>query len=175
MKSTRTIALAVLILSLASFIGCKPSEKNYRAAYETAMAARDADSTDYDKTVYTRIRRQMKSAKAVVGGDTLAVNTQFVGITPGGGGINESIKRYCVVVGQFKQVFTAKDMRERLVNAGYPGSFVVQTREPYYFVVAGAFHSLAEAASLLKRTESDSSLIMRPPLPFILRPAQLAK
>ncbi len=175
MRFSKTIALAVIILSLASVTGCKPSEKNYRAAYETTMAAREADATDYDNTVYTRIRRQMKTGTAVVGGDTLAVNTQFVAVTPDGGCINESIKRYCVVVGQFKQVFTAKNMRERLVDAGYPGAFVVQTREPYYFVVAGAMPSLSEAAALLKRAEADSSLVMRPPLPFILQPSQLAK
>lgn len=84
MRLSKTIALAVIILSLASLTGCKPSEKNYRAAYETTMAAREADATDYDNTVYTRIRRQMKTGTAVVGGDTLAVNTQFVAVTPDG-------------------------------------------------------------------------------------------
>lgn len=175
MKFARYIAAAFVTIALASLWGCKPSEKNYRAAYETAIAARDTDANDADETVYTRIRRQMKTGTAVVGGDTLAVNTQFVAVTPDGGGINENLKRFCVVVGQFKQVFTAKNMRERLVDNGYPGAFVVQTREPYYFVLAGAYPTLPDAAALLNRVRSDSTLTLRPPLPFILQPSQLAK
>ncbi len=173
MKFAKITAAALVILALASLWGCKPSEKNYRIAYETAMAARE--DTDSTETVYTRIRRQMKTGTAVVGGDTIAVNTQFVAVTPDGGGIKESLKRFCVAVGQFKQVFTAKNMRERLVDNGYPGAFVVQTREPYYFVIAGASPSLAEAAALLDRVSADTTFTLRPPLPFILQPAQLAK
>ena len=173
----RDILLSLAGIALLSAIpACKPSEQHYRQAYERAVAARESTPDGVpDSTVYTRIRREMKHGTMAVGTDTVAVATQFVAITPDGGGINESIKRYCVVAAQFKQVFNARSMRERLTESGYPGAFVVQTREPYYFVVAGAYTGAEEAVEMMHRLESDPALKLKAPAPFILQPSQLAR
>lgn len=171
-----------ILLSLAGIVlmcaipACKPSEQHYREAYDRAVTARDSTPDGVpDSTIYTRIRREMKHGSMTVGADTVEVATQFVAITPDGGGINESLKRYCVVAAQFKQVFNARSMRQRLVDAGYPGAFVVQTREPYYFVVAGAYAEAAEAVEMIHHLETDRSISLKSPAPFILQPSQLAR
>ncbi len=107
----------------------------------------------------------------VVGRDTVDVKVQHVKVTPDGGGINESLMRYNVVAGQFKQLFTAKSMRERLFEAGYPASFVVQTSEPYYYVISSSHNDAAAAVEALHRLEADRPVGMKPPVPYILQRA----
>ncbi len=162
--------LTIILLGAAAW-SCKPSESNYRRAYERAVAARESADSDLDSTIYGKARRDFAMQKLVVAGDTVDVKIQHVSVTPDGGGINESLMRYNVVAGQFKQLFTAKSMRERLFEAGYPASFVVQTSEPYYYVVASSHNDPAMAVKALRELESDRPVAMKAPLPFILQRA----
>lgn len=163
-------ALAVGAAALFALASCKPSEANYRAAYEKAVAGR---ADEAESTVYTQIRREFVPGAISYDGRAYPTGSQFVAATEGGGGVSESIKRYCVVAGQFKQIFNAKSMRERLADGGYPGAFVVQTREPYYFVVAGSSHDIEPAIDLYDQLQADTALRLRDPAPFILLPAQI--
>lgn len=165
------MTILAIMLSVA---GCKTSEKNYREAYERAIEGK-GNLDPADSTVYTRYRREMKENQAVVNGDTITVYTQHVAVTENGGGIKESLKRYNVVVGKFKQVFNARSMRERLAGNGYSGSFVVHTREPYYFVIAGSFSDPEEAISLLKKIDCDGIAGIKVQRPFLLEPAQMRR
>jgi len=159
--------LAILILVLA-IVSCKTTEANYRAAYEKAMAGRDS-LTAIDQTIYGAHRRSMGSKEITVGNDTVEVKIQKVSITEGGGGIREWLRTYSVVVGQFKQVFNAKSLRERLVDSGHSGAFVVETGEPYYFVILSSHNSAEEAVKALKSIPKDFPAAMKEPLPFILK------
>lgn len=163
-------ALALGAAGLISLAACKPTESNYRAAYEKAVAGRGDNP---DSTIYTKIRREFTPGKMTYAGRSIPTGSQFVAVTQDGGGVNESIKRYCVVAGQFKQIFNAKSMRERLTDNGYPGAFVVQTREPYYFVVAGSSHDVEPAIELFDKLQADTALRLREPAPFILLPSQI--
>ncbi len=160
------------LLAAFCLVGCKPTEQNYREAYEKTMAGRAASEAE-DSTIYTNIRREMRERQMVVGSDTVPVKSQHVSITEGGGGINEYIRRYCVVAGQFKQRFNALSMRERMADGEYPAAFVVQTREPYYFVVAASYDSIAPALEMVERLRSDQDLKIKEPLPFVLQPSQI--
>ncbi len=60
-----------------------------------------------------------------VGQDTLPIRTEAIGYTDGGGASRETVRKYNIVVGQFKQVFNARQMRERLMAGGYPDAFIV--------------------------------------------------
>lgn len=163
-------ALALGVAGLIGLAACKPTEANYRAAYERTVAGR---SDDPDSTIYTQIRREFVPGTLTYAGRAFPTGSQFVAVTEGGGGISESIKRYCVVAGQFKQIFNAKSMRERLTEGGYPGAFVMQTREPYYFVVAGSSHDIEPAIEIFDKLQADTALRLREPAPFILLPAQI--
>lgn len=163
-------ALAAAAAWLVGLAACKPTEANYRTAYEKAVAGR---SDEADSTIYTKIRREFVPGTLTYGDRSFPTGSQFVKATEDGGGVAESVKRYCVVAGQFKQIFNAKSMRERLAEGGYPGAFVVQTREPYYFVVAGSSHEIQPAVELFDRLQADTALRLREPAPFILLPSQI--
>ena len=111
-SSMRLLPLAVIVATLLT-VGCKTNENNYRQAYETAVAKNREDS-GVDSTIYARIRNNAQKTDLVVGADTLPMRTEYVGYTEDGGASREMLKRYNVVVGQFKQVFNARQMRARL-------------------------------------------------------------
>lgn len=156
-----------MVLSLAW--SCKTSEANYRAAYEKAIAGRDS-LTALENTIYGRHRRNTTSSLAVVDNDTVEMIATRVRVTEGGGGINENLGPYSVVVGQFKQLVNAKSLRERLVDAGYPKAFVVETAEPYYYVLLNSYSTQAEAvkACTRVRSASDFPIALRDGLPVVL-------
>lgn len=171
-----TILLLTLMATLA-LSSCKTNERNMMDAYEKAIAGKaelEAEEAK-DASIYGNVRREMKHDALIVNGDTLDVSVQWVRLTKDGGGINEYLKRYCVVVGQFKQRFNAKSMRERLTENGYPGCFVVETREPYFFVIAASYDELDPAIEMLHKVEKDPVFRFKSPVPFILRPAQIPK
>ncbi len=160
----------VCLLLLAA--SCKPTEQNYRQAYEKAVAGRNEASQD--STMYGRIRssRQHEIGHIGAGGRQAPVVSVFVKITDNGGGEADDVRRYCVVAGQFKQVFNARSMRERLTANGYPDAFVMQTGEPYYYVVAASYDDSGPAAQMLERLASDESLKLKEPMPMLVQPAQ---
>lgn len=165
--------LVVCLAAAAALTGCKTSEKNYREAYERTIA-RDNERADFDDTVYGRYRRDVKTTPTVTAsGDTLDVRSTYVTVTPDGGGIPENLKRYCVVAAEFKQLFNARSVRQRFVDGGVPGAFIVQTREPFYYVVAGSYSDFAEAEALLQKLKTTAPLPLKPPSPYILSPSQI--
>lgn len=146
---------------------CKTTEANYRAAYEKAVAARDS-SESIDDTVYGKFRRELGSQTVTTAQGDVEVKTQLVKVTKDGGGIPEMLRRYNVVVGQFKQKFNAVSMRDRLADNGYPGAFVIETAEPYYYIVTGSYTTLDEATTSLMDIKAAKPQGMREPCPFIL-------
>lgn len=167
--------LPLLLVAATLGLGaCKTTEANYKAAYEAAVGAR-RESAALDSTIYGVYRKQASTARLAVGADSLPLRTEYIGYTDGGGASRETIRRYNIVVGQFKQVFNARQMRERLQAAGYPGAVIVHTREPLYYVVSATVDTPAEALDEWRRVKADPTLVVRDPLPFVLRPAHLAR
>jgi len=161
----------IVVLGAAAFLAtaCRTSEANYRAAYEKTMEARRAEQS-VDSTVYGGVRRRANiRSMEVRPGVSTDVRVQHVRVTEGGGGINENLLRYCVVVGQFKQRFNAISLRNRLVDAGYPAAFVVETAEPYYYILIGSYSGLSEAYSAMEKFVSTPAIAMKEPMPFILQ------
>lgn len=163
----------ITALALLAIVSCKTNENNYRAAYEAAVAQRQ-ESSGIDSTIYSRIRNSARQSSLTVGTDSLPLRTEYIGYPKDGGSSRENVGRYCVVVGQFKQIFNAKAMRDRLITDGYH-AMIVNTREPLYYVVAASCTTAAEAAREYSRVSHDSKLVLRSPLPFILQPAHLAR
>lgn len=167
--------LIPIIIGLAvSLSACKTTEENYRAAYQTAVAKKEA-SSGVDSTIYSRIRREATMAVLTVGADSLPLRTEYIGYTKDGGASRETVKRYNVVAGQFKQLFNAMQMRKRLMADGYPGAYVLNTREPLYYVCTTTTDVADSAAIAFRKLSSDPRLRLLPPAPFILRPAHLAR
>lgn len=152
---------------------CKTSEANYRAAYETAKER--SRSGDLDSTVYARIRREARPATVKVGNDTLPLITQNVKLTIEGASAGAPLRRYNLVVAQFKQIFNAKSMKQRLIDGGYPEALIVETREPLYYVVAESYDNAAAALSGLNAIKAAPTLAMKDPFPWILQPASFSR
>lgn len=159
--------LALCGLALGYFTSCKTSEANYRQAYERAIAGREA-SQAVDSGVYGAVRRELNMrTDRLPDGREVQLYTQRVRVTDDGGGIAENLHRYNVVVGRFKQIFNARSLRNRLVDAGYPAAFVVETAEPYYYIVLSSHDALDEAVAAMEAFP-DGVIAMKEPLPFIL-------
>lgn len=165
MKFTRI--LLIVFLAAVALVSCKTTEENYRKAYERTVAAR-AEQDSIDQTIYGRERHNMTEHSVSTPAGEVKVKSQFVRVTDGGGGIPESLRRYNVVAGQFKQIFNAKSFRERLADGGYPSAFVVETAEPYYYIVVGSFSDVQQAQAQLEKLAKDKSVTVKPPCPFIL-------
>lgn len=163
--------LFAVVLTIMSLTACKTTEANYRAAYENAKL-KQQESTGIDSTIYGRIRQQATGSKLVVGADSLPLRREYVGYTTDGGSSRETVLRYNIVVGQFKQVFNARQMRQRLIDGGYTGAMIVNTREPLYYVIAATASTPEEALEAWKRITTDKAIVLRAPLPFILQPAR---
>lgn len=163
------------VISLLMLGACKPNEAQYKAAYEAAVAKRDAKGDAVEGTIYEKYRNQARQTLIPLGSDTLAVQTEIIGYTKDGGATRETTDRYNIVVGRFKQVFNARAMRERLIKLGYENPFILHTREPLYYVVAATCGSAQSALEELQRVKADTSLVLREPLPFVLQPAHKAR
>lgn len=170
MKSLLYIATAAAVAAIA-LAGCKTTEENYHAAYEKAIKAR-AQNLDIDSTVYGKVRQQMNTSYLVAGGDSVEMRGMFVSPTADEDGKPTAIGgAYGVVAGQFKTLFNARSLCDRLRSAGYESAGIVNTAEPYYYVVAAWCADGSQAVAALRRLEHDKPVSMRAPLPFILKPA----
>ncbi|MDE6266580.1 MAG: SPOR domain-containing protein [Muribaculaceae bacterium] len=159
--------IVITLLVMGFLTACKPSEKNYRAAYEAAKAKEAV--TPMEETIYANIRKEARHGSAVVDGDTIPMTTEYVSFTTQAGGNVLDFHKYNIVVAQFKQLFNAKAMMSRTVEAGYASAFVVQTREPLYYVVACSVKTPSEARMALDSIRSENRIPMKEPAPWILR------
>ncbi|MDE5745074.1 MAG: SPOR domain-containing protein [Paramuribaculum sp.] len=167
----KKIYIAAAIAAIA-FTGCKTTEANYRAAYE--IAKQKQENADEDGPA-AKLQQFAAPKETVADGITLMMHTEPVGFIADGGATRETLLKYNVVVGRFRQLFNARQMRARLIAAGYDNACVVSTRDAGYYVIAETCATAAEAAKGIERVKTDTSLSLRTPLPYILRPAHLAR
>ena len=161
MKRVFIYTLAACLATL--LYSCRTSEANYRAAYDVTaqhVKAREA----VDSATYHHIQAEKRQATAVVAGDSVRLVTHRVNIVDDP---VSTLKRYGVVVGEYKQAFNARSFRDRLKNEGKPAYVVLNAEKTYYVIVHG-FDTSAEAAAYLKRV--DKEVKMRIPIeqPWIL-------
>lgn len=170
MKRLIYISASLLLLSVAA---CKTTEANYRSAYE---AAKQKQLTG-DSLIDQGLLDQQRPKPMVFGTDTLPVRTEYIGYTKGGGADSDKsvVKRYCVVVGKFRQTFNARSMRERLMENGYPRALVLHNNMKEYYVVANTTPDPHIARLMLDSVLADTSLVLKSPYPYVLRPGHLAR
>lgn len=163
------IAAALLMMAYA----CKTTEANYRAAYEAAKAKQMTGDSVIDKG----LTDQQRPIPYYINGDTLPVRSEYIGYTKDGGADSDRrvVKRYCVVVGQFKQVFNARSMRQRLMQHGYPRALVLHNSMKDYYVIANTTMDAHAATLMLDSVKADSSIVLRPPYPYILIPGHYGR
>lgn len=165
--ATKSAFIVLCALAATALFGCKTTEENYRRAYE---AVKQKETDGLEGTIFNRYRERAVEANTIYGSDTLRYVRESVRVTLDQGVPQERMKRYNIVVGQFKQLFHAKSMRDRFVEAGYPAAFIVQTGEPLYYVVAFTTEQPQEAATQLQKLQTSSPIRLADPCPWILSP-----
>ena len=116
--------LLIILIFAGIMISCRTSEANYRAAYDKAVAARDAE--DGKETIYGGEQRRLNQNFIISGNDTIPVNVKMVSVETEKGAPVPTLHKFMVVAGQFKQKFNAMSLCKRLVEAGYADAAVVQ-------------------------------------------------
>lgn len=169
MKLTTRLTIFAMTALAIGMTSCKTNESNYRAAYEAAKQ-KNEESRGIENTVYEKIRNEAVNSRLIVDGDTIPMMTVNVKIaqsttTP------EQVKRYSLVINQFKQIFNARSQMNRLRENGYPDAFVLETGEPLYYVVAATTDDSEEAQKTYMKIQKDKSVVIRSPFPWLLIPA----
>lgn len=161
--------LVFTILALAlTLSACHTTVENYRQSYDRAIAHRDSTSAEAS-AIYGADRRPLDVQTIIDGTDTIELRVQRVAAAPNGGIALDSVCAYCVVVAQFKQEFTAKSLRQRLLDAGQ-NAFVLQTAEPFYYVATSTHSEAADAIAAIRALRSKSlPIAIRKPFPYLLR------
>ncbi len=158
MKINRIIPIIACGLLL---IGCKPTEKNYQAAYEVAQNKKKAEAaTDPDMALPATGLQRLDAPRTVeVDGENL--NVKHIFIKYAGKGEAPLIDRYNVAVAKYKMPTNALAQTEDLVAAKY-NAFPVEGNDGYFYVIGGSFPTLSEAALFVKtykKTHQPSQLV----------------
>lgn len=163
----------ILILLLLAFIpsSCKTTEENYRSAYQKAVEAR-RQADEPEDNIFGGIQRRMSTSFVVVGNDSIPISFTHLFVITDGDKPAAVMKKFNIVVGQFKQKFNALSLSRRFAESGWPDTFVVQTAEPYYYVIASSSDSVADIAATMADLRSNSPLPLKSPLPFLISPIQ---
>lgn len=163
----------IAVMLLLCIGACKPTEANYRSAYEVA---RQKQLTG-DSLIDHGLLDQQRPKPMMFGTDTLPVRTEFIGYTKDGGADSDKsvVKRYCIVVGKFKQTFNARSMRQRLIEHGYPHALVLHNNLKDYYVIANTSADPHIARLMLDSVKADTLFTLKPPYPYVLRPGHLAR
>lgn len=174
-RTITRLCIPAAMLCTVTFMttGCKTNEQNYRTAYLAAKEKAE-ESSGIENTIYDRIRREAVSSRLVTAqGDSLPTMTVGVQCTPDGFAVPDRVKRYSLVVAQFKQVFNARSLATRLRQSGsWPEAMVLQTAEPLYYVVASTASTPEEINKDYRRLLDEKSVAMKEPFPWILTPAR---
>ncbi len=162
----KIIYFAVLLV----FTACKPTEANYRKAYEAAKAHTDQTGV-IEGTVYEAIRSKGISGGIVTDGDTIPLITVPVKLSAALD-VPPTVTRYNVALAQFKQRFNAKSLMSRVQHLGFENATIVQNAEPLYYVIVPGANTTDEAILLFRDVVRVSdSIQLRAPYPLVLTPS----
>lgn len=165
----------IMLAALALLPACKTTEANYRAAYETTIAHQREKAGDTDTPALQPTGALTPRDVTVDGGITLPLATAWLSfIKEADVAPRDSVRLYNVAVARFRQIFNARQMLSRLRASGYPGALILKTRDAY-FVATASTSSPDSALADLRHVEADSSISLREPYPFIIRPSHLTR
>lgn len=137
--------LGVLLIA-ALFAGCKPTEKNYREAYDAAKAKREAAEAE-TMIPATGLMSDDGPQLRVVDGDSLYVSRDRLRKVPGE---DSEFGKFNVAVGVYKMNTNAKAQASQLTEEGYK-AMAAQTTGDRWYTVAGVFETLPEAAEFIRK------------------------
>lgn len=153
MRKFRNIIIIAGIGAIA-LTACKPTEKNYRSAYDVAVNKREkaAEALAADGLVAEDAPRSQ-----VVGGDTLYFVNEVLKVDDG----STPLKALNVAVGVFKMNTNARSGALALKDKGYDARAARALGDKWY-ILAGSFDTMDETRAFLKRFRKEN-----PQYPYI--------
>lgn len=113
------------------FIGCKPTENNYRKAYDAALAKRRQAAEEQMRPA-TGLLSDDGPMQRVIEGDTVYVINESLRLADG----KRPSGRWALAVGLYKMDTNAKASASDLSSQGYPDAFAAKaTGGKFYTVV----------------------------------------
>lgn len=148
MKQTNILISIFALTAILLLPSCKPTEKNYQAAYDVAQKKKQAEKTDPDMAIpSTGLQRLDAPSQKEVNGDKVNVKHLFIKYV--GKGESPEILRYNVAVAKYKMPTNALAQTEDLTQQKYK-AFPVEGTDGCFYVIASTFSSLDEAAAFAK-------------------------
>lgn len=158
----------LLLLLLAA---CKPTEANYRSAYDAALAKRNSVDPDADILYGNhKLASPLGAVPEVVGTDTiLSLRAPATIINPSA---EAEGNRYRTAVAFYRMERNAVDHARRLGLQGETGTAVAKLGDEKYLVIAHSAPSLAEGAAwtaaYMRSHPAGPWIGLTPPEPLLL-------
>lgn len=145
LKTHNALLLGGALCFLPALVGCKPSEKNYKSAYEVALQKKERDKAAADPEEEGMIRegaprRQQYNGEEI---QTLSEHLLREGKEPVTTKVN-------VAVGLFKMPTNARSGAATFAAEGFP-AFAAKSYGDRWFIILGGFDNMDEAVKLAAR------------------------
>lgn len=122
------------------FVGCKPTEKNYKSAYDAALAKRQEAVAEQMRPA-TGLLSDDGPQLRVVEGDSVYVLKERIRMQDGAAVPG----RWAVAVAVYKMDTNAKASASDLRAQGFPAAFVAKAAGGKYYTVVSAVETLDSA------------------------------
>lgn len=141
----KILIVIMFAMALLGFTGCKPTEKNYKAAYDAARQKRQAvQEQDAELVIPGGVLQQADAPVArVIGGDTVRYIVERLKVIDG---TEQTIHRYNVAVSKYKMKTNCSAQVSDLVSRGYE-AFGARNVDGEFYVIAGSYDNLGEAVA----------------------------
>ncbi len=145
----KRIIMGLAVVSLLAAAGCKPTESNYKAAYDAAQKKRQAAAAvDAEMSLPAGALQAVDAPrKRVVDGDSVYVVKQPLKFT---GGLEVDVHRWNVAVACYKMPTNCAAQVSELFTKGYK-AFSAESTGDRFYVIAGSFETLHEAAGFARK------------------------
>lgn len=152
----KTILMSAALAALM-FAGCKPTEGNYRKAYDAALAKREQAAAELMRPA-TGLLSDDGPELRVVEGDTLFVAKERLRL-PGG---ERPSGKWAVAVALFKMNTNARASAEALHELGYGEACEANGAEGHHYTLLRTVETLDSARTVIRDFRRDN-----PGYPFI--------
>ena len=139
MKRKIMICISAALAALM-FVGCKPTEKNYKAAYDAALAKRQEAAAEQMRPA-TGLLSDDGPQLRVVDGDTVYVLKERIRMLDGA----QVPGHWAVAVGVYKMDTNAKASAADLRAKGFPKALVARAGGAKYYTVVSTVETLDSA------------------------------
>ena len=141
------IGCALCALMLAS---CKPTEKNYRSAYDVAIAKKQAEQ---ESLAADGLISENAPKPRYIDGDTLYFAHEIISVDKDVAPFKDSspaeLKAYNVAVGMFKMNTNARAGASALRDKGFE-AFPVKAMGGKWYIIGGVLDNLDDARAFIK-------------------------